>query len=177
MLLKIVQAGHPVLRERARDLALDELRSAETQRLIALMRETMRDAPGVGLAAPQVGVPLRLAVIEDFAELGEEARAARERAPVPFHVIVNPVLHLVPGDDVTFTEGCLSVRGFAARVTRARRVRVECLDEHGAPRVIDAGGWYARILQHEIDHLDGTLYVDRMDTRTFADTRESVPAR
>ena len=172
MLLKIVQAGHPVLRERARDLTVDELRSAETQQLIALMRDTMRDAPGVGLAAPQVGVPLRLAVIEDLAEIDDEIRAAREREPVPFHVIVNPVLRLVPDDDVIFTEGCLSVRGYAARVTRARRVQVECLDEHGTPRVIDASGWYARILQHEIDHLDGTLYVDRMDTRTFTDTRE-----
>jgi peptide deformylase len=176
MLLKIVQAGHPVLRERARDLTLDELRSAQTQQLIALMRETMRDAPGVGLAAPQVGVPLRLAVIEDSAAVHPDVRAEREREPVPFHVIVNPVLRLAPGQDVIFTEGCLSVRGFAARVPRARRVQVEHLDEHGAPRVIDASGWYARILQHEIDHLDGTLYVDRMDTRSFADTRESVPA-
>ena len=104
--------------------------------------------------------------------LTDEVRTARERVPVPFHVIVNPVLRLLPGDDVTFTEGCLSVRGYVARVARARRVHVECLDEHGTPRVIDASGWYARILQHEIDHLDGTLYVDRMDTRTFADTRE-----
>ena len=176
MLLKIVQAGHPVLRERARDLTADELRSAATQQLIALMRDTMRDAPGVGLAAPQVGVPLRLAVIEDLAEIDDEIRAAREREPMPFHVIVNPVLRLVPDDDVIFTEGCLSVRGYAARVARARRVQVECLDEHGAPRVIDASGWYARILQHEIDHLDGALYVDRMDTRSFSDTRESVPA-
>ncbi len=172
MLLKIVQAGHPVLRERARELTPDEIRSAETRQLIELMRETMRDAPGVGLAAPQVGVPLRIAVIEDSAEVDDEVRTARERVPVPFHVIVNPVLRLLPGDDVTFTEGCLSVRGYVARVARARRVRVECLDEHGTPRVIDASGWYARILQHEIDHLDGTLYVDRMDTRTFADTRE-----
>lgn len=172
MLLKIVQAGHPVLRERARELTPDEIRSAETRQLIELMRETMRDAPGVGLAAPQVGVPLRIAVIEDSAEVDDEVRTARERVPVPFHVIVNPVLRLLPGDDVTFTEGCLSVRGYVARVARARCVHVECLDEHGTPRVIDASGWYARILQHEIDHLDGTLYVDRMDTRTFADTRE-----
>lgn len=172
MLLKIVQAGHPVLRERARDLTPDEIRSAATRQLIELMRETMRDAPGVGLAAPQVGVPLRIAVIEDSAEIDEEVRTEREREPVPFHVIVNPVLRLVPGDEVTFTEGCLSVRGYAALVKRARRVQVECLDEHGTPKVIEASGWYARILQHEIDHLDGTLYVDRMDTRTFTDTRE-----
>ncbi len=176
MLLKIVQAGHPVLRERASELTPDELRSAETQSLIALMRDTMRDAPGVGLAAPQVGVGLRLAVIEDAPEyvsnVSADVKDERERDPVPFHVIVNPTLHLVPGDDVTFTEGCLSVRGFVARVPRARCVRVECLDEHGEPRVIEARGWYARILQHEIDHLDGTLYIDRMDTRTFTNTQD-----
>ena len=176
MLLKIVQTGHPVLRERARELAPDELRSADAQRLIALMRDTMRDAPGVGLAAPQVGVGLRLAVIEDaqarLTNVSAEARNEREREPVPFHVIVNPTLHLFPDDDVTFTEGCLSVRGFVARVPRARRVRVECLNEHGEPRVIEAHGWYARILQHEIDHLEGTLYIDRMDTRSFANVME-----
>ncbi len=176
MLLKIVQAGHPVLRQRARELGPDELRMAETQRLIALMRETMRDAPGVGLAAPQVGVGLRLAVIEDapgyLTNVSAEVKNEREREPVPFHVIVNPTLHLVPGDDVTFSEGCLSVRGFVARVPRARLVRVECWDENGEPRVIEARGWYARILQHEIDHLDGTLYIDRMDTRTFQNVME-----
>ena len=176
MLLKIVQAGHPVLRERARDLSLDELRSAEVRQLIGLMRDTMRDAPGVGLAAPQIGMGLRLAVIEDLpaqsAGSNNGALTEREREPVAFHVIVNPTLHLVPGDDVTFTEGCLSVRGFIARVARARRVRVECLDEHGEPRVIEGAGWYARILQHEIDHLDGNLYIDRMDTRSFTNTAE-----
>lgn len=176
MLLKIVQAGHPVLRERARELAADELRTAEIRQLIGLMRDTMRDAPGVGLAAPQVGVGLRIAVIEDapahLVNASPGAPNEREREAVPFHVIVNPVLRLVPGDDVTFTEGCLSVRGFVARVARARSVRVECIDEHGAPRIIEARGWYARILQHEIDHLDGALYVDRMDTRSFANVMD-----
>src|SRR4051794_17335219 len=94
MLLKIVQVGSPVLRQRARDLTPDEVRSAEIQQLIALMRDTMRDAPGVGLAAPQVGLALRLAVIEDPAEYQQhvppEVLAARGRAPVPFHVLANP---------------------------------------------------------------------------------------
>ena len=123
------------------------------------MRETMNDAPGVGLAAPQVGVPLQLAVIEDKQEymsgLTPEHIAERERQPVPFHVIINPVLHVVSGADVEFFEGCLSVPGFTAIVPRARQVRVECLDQTGAPRSIEASGWYARILQHEIDHLTG----------------------
>jgi peptide deformylase len=165
MQLKIVQAGDPVLREAARALTPAEIAGEEIQQLIELMRETMREAPGVGLAAPQIGLPLQLAVIEDVGE-----NDAMERAPVPFHVIANP--RLVLGDEtVDFFEGCLSVDGFQAVVPRARTARVEALDHRGTPVVIDAGGWYARILQHEIDHLRGTLYVDRMRTRTLTINR------
>jgi peptide deformylase len=171
MALKIVQAGEMVLRQKAAPLAADQIRSRETQQLIDQMRETMHEAPGVGLAAPQVGVSLQLAVIEDKAEYQKdappEAVKERERKPVAFHVIVNPVISLEPGDDVEFFEGCLSVAGATAVVARARRVRVDCLDHKGKPRVIHASGWYARILQHEIDHLQGRLYLDRMLTRTF----------
>jgi peptide deformylase len=171
MALKIVQAGEKVLRQRAAVLTAEQIRSKETQLLIDQMRETMHEAPGVGLAAPQIGLPLQLAVIEDKAEYQKDAPAEfikeRERKPVGFHVIVNPVITLEPDDDVAFFEGCLSVAGLTAVVKRARHVRVECLDHKGKPRTIDASGWYARILQHEIDHLHGTLYVDRMMTRTF----------
>ena len=171
MRLKIVSVGEAVLRQQARSLSLDEIRSSEIQHLIRHMRETMNDAPGVGLAAPQVGFPLQLAVIEDKPEyhtgLTPEQLAERERRPVPFHVIVNPVLHRTGTNDIEFFEGCLSVPGFTAIVPRVQQVHVECLDETGAPRVIIASGWYARILQHEIDHLHGTLYIDRMLSRTF----------
>jgi peptide deformylase len=171
MRLKIVQAGEAVLREPARQLSRDEIRSTEVQRLIEWMRETMRDAPGVGLAAPQVGFPLQLAVIEDRAELlraiPAEKLAERGRRPVPFHVIVNPSI-TVEGASVEFFEGCLSVAGFTAIVPRALRAKVECLNEKGDPVSIAADGWYARILQHEIDHLHGTLYIDRMLSRSFA---------
>jgi peptide deformylase len=170
MLLKIVQAGDPALRTRARELREDEFHSRDTQRLIELMRETMRDAPGVGLAAPQVGINLRIAVIEDKAEylgdLREEEIALRERTPVPFHVIVNPTIEL-SDDFVEFPEGCLSLTGLTAVVGRARSVRVNCLNHAGEPQEIRANGWYARILQHEIDHLNGVLYVDRMYPKTF----------
>jgi peptide deformylase len=146
MRLKIVQAGEIVLRQRARELSRKEIRSAEIRQLIEWMRETMKDAPGVGLAAPQVGLSMQLAVIEDPAEsqraIAPERLAERGRRPVPFHVIVNPALTL-EGDSVEFFEGCLSVAGFSAE------------------------GWYARILQHEIDHLYGALYLDRMHTRSF----------
>jgi peptide deformylase len=171
MRLKIVQVGEASLRQPARPLTPAEIRSRETQELIEWMRETMYDAPGVGLAAPQVGLPLQLAVIEDKPEYTRDSPAAfvkeRERKPVPFHVIVNPQLTLLDEPDVEFFEGCLSLAGYTAVVSRARRVRVECLDHKGNASRIEASGWYARILQHEIDHLHGTLYIDRMHTRTF----------
>lgn len=167
--LEIVQVGHPALRQPARTLAPEELGTPDFLRLVDDLRETMRAAPGVGLAAPQVGLSIRVAVIEDRAQVTPEDRAAREREPVPFHVIVNPTLTVEEAEppSATFFEGCLSLAGFGAEVERARAVRVDALDEHGRPITLRARGWYARILQHEIDHLNGTLYIDRMNTRTF----------
>ena len=171
MKLKIVQVGDPVLRQATRPLSEDEIRAASIQQLIELMRETMRDAPGVGLAAPQVGEPLRLAVIEDRAEyvasVPAERLAERERSPVPFHVLVNPRLTPVGEESRLFFEGCLSLPGFVGLTPRALAVRVEGLNERAEPVLIEARGWYARILQHEIDHLDGRVYVDRMLPRSF----------
>jgi len=168
---EILQTGQPVLRQAARALAPEEIRSRGIRDLIASMRETMREAPGVGLAAPQVGLSLQIAVIEDrkeyHKELSAEQLALRERRPVPFHVIINPAISEVKDRTVELYEGCLSMAGFMAVVPRARSVRVECLDEKGKPRVIEASGWYARILQHEIDHLRGTLYLDHMHSRSL----------
>jgi len=172
MTLEIVQTGDPVLRKVARQMTVDEIRSASTQRLIIEMRDTMRAAPGVGLAAPQIGESIQLAVIEDridyIKDVSSEQLAARQRAPVDFHVIINPQLTIVGETTVDFFEGCLSVAGFGAVVRRGASVRVECLNERAEPITITAQGWYARILQHEIDHLNGTLYIDRMQTRSFS---------
>ena len=171
MRLKLVQVGEAVLRETSRPLAPEEIRSEFIRQLIGDMHETLRDAPGVGLAAPQVGVSIQLAIIEDLPEysrdIGAEQLAARERRPTPFHVIVNPEIAGHSDEQVEFFEGCLSLAGFTALVPRFRRVSVRCLDENGDPKVIEASGWYARILQHEIDHLKGAVYIDRMHTRTF----------
>ena len=171
MILKIRQAGDQVLRQNARPLLMDEILDRSTQELIEAMRDTMHDAPGVGLAAPQVGYPLQVVVIEDQAEfiqkLPAEQVAERERKPVPFHVLINPKLTLLGSEVVEFFEGCLSLAGFTAIVPRAKRVRVEGLNERAEPLIIEAGGWYARILQHEIDHLHGALYIDRMNSRSF----------
>jgi peptide deformylase len=166
MILKIRSAGETVLRSRAKPLTPQEILLPSTQELIAAMRETMHDAPGVGLAAPQVGLPLQLAVIEDredtLRDLSPEVLAERERKPVAFEVVINPILTLESAPEVEFFEGCLSLPGLMAIVPRARTVKVECLDAHGRPKLIRASGWHARILQHEIDHLHGALYVDRM---------------
>lgn len=171
MRLKILQTGDPVLRTKARPLAPDEIATDRIQELIEHMRETMHDAPGVGLAAPQIGVPLQLVVIEDkeeyFQTISAEDIAERERRAVPFHVIINPTIAIASHETAEFFEGCLSLGGFSAVVPRARAVRIDCLDERGEVRTIDASGWYARILQHEIDHLAGTLYIDKMRSTTF----------
>lgn len=165
-----METGERVLRQSARQLTAAEILSPEIHELIASMYETMRAAPGVGLAAPQIGLPLQLAVIEDRQEYIDRATpeqiTARERVAVAPHVIVNPRL-VLENEAVDFFEGCLSLPGFTALVPRARAVRVDCLNERAEPVTIHARGWYARILQHEIDHLHGTLYIDRMRSRSF----------
>jgi peptide deformylase len=158
MRIKIASVGEAVLRSTARPLTIEEIGSARIHDLIAHMRETLSDAPGVGLAAPQVGEPLQLAIIEDKADYQKTFTPAelKERGRGP-----------LSSPEVTFFEGCLSLPGFVGMVPRARRVRVKALNEIGEPIRIEAEGWYARILQHEIDHLKGTLYIDRMWTRSF----------
>lgn len=172
MRIKIVTVGESLLRTVARPLLPEEIGSSRIQQLIEHMRETLADAPGVGLAAPQIGEPLQLAVIEDKAEyqasLTQKELEERERTPVRFHVLINPEIHFLPSPAMSFFEGCLSLPGFVGMVPRARKVRVEALNEKGEPIKIEAEGWYARILQHEIDHLTGTLYIDRMWTRSFS---------
>jgi peptide deformylase len=177
-ILDIVQVGDPVLRQTARALDPAELATSRIQQLIVDMQETMRAAPGVGLAAPQIGESIQLVVIEDppalHGRLSAEELVAREREAVPFHVLVNPVV-TVPTDEVIEAfEGCLSFRGFTMIVPRARKVRVEALDEHGERFVRVATGWYARILQHEVDHLHGTICCDRMHSRTLATAENFV---
>ena len=168
---KIVQVGDPVLRRQASELTRDQLATPAIQDMIVRMRDTMRDAPGVGLAAPQIGESLQLVVIEDpprlHAGMTPEQMAERERAAVPFHVLVNPRISIESRELVAAYEGCLSFAGFMMIVPRWRSVRVEALDERGAPVVATASGWYARILQHEIDHLRGIVCCDRMQSRTL----------
>ncbi len=173
--LEIVQIGDPVLRHPAKELSAQEILSPEIQELIEKMKAAMRAAPGVGLAAPQIGRAIQLAVIEDMShahlteqQLIEQQLIERERSLVPFHEIINPRLFVEKNSEkADFFEGCLSVPDLLAVVPRAKSVRVECLNERAEPVVIHAKGWYARILQHEIDHLCGTVFLDKARMHTL----------
>jgi peptide deformylase len=173
--LPLVAAGDPVLRRPAEPFD-GQLDPAQLHRLIEAMRETMHAAPGVGVAAPQVGVPLRIAVLEDPAPVPPEVAEARERWPMPFRVLINPVYEPLGDELAAFFEGCLSVPGLQAVVPRPARVRLRGLDERGTPLDEEVSGWPARIVQHETDHLGGTLYVDKADLRSLS-THEAVAER
>ncbi|MFE2216037.1 peptide deformylase [Streptomyces canus] len=165
--LPIVAAGEPVLR-RATEPYDGQLDAALLSRFIEALRVTMHAAPGVGLAAPQVGVPLRIAVVEDPAPVPEEVREARGRVPQPFRVLVNPSYEPVGTERAAFFEGCLSMPGWQAVVARPAQVRLACEDENGRPVDEVFSGWPARIVQHETDHLDGMLYLDRAELRSLS---------
>jgi peptide deformylase len=170
VVLDIVQVGDPILRHRARELEVGEIATPFVQELIAAMRHTVR-GKGVGLAAPQVGESLRIIVVRDDIAYLESMSDARldelGRRELPEQVLINPELTAVGDGSAEFFEGCLSIRGLAAIVSRASEVEVRALNELGEPVNLRWSGWPARILQHEVDHLDGTLYVDRMDSRTL----------
>ena len=174
-LLRIAQMGEPVLRERAREVTVGELRSPAVQGLIDDMIETMRDADGAGIAAPQVYAPLRVCVME------LEGNPRYPTLPgLPLTVLVNPVVTpevphpeaLADEHAVVMYEGCLSVQGIRGRVRRPRKVRVRGMERHGAPVELVLEGPLAAVVQHETDHLEGVLFVDRADPRTLTFLRE-----
>jgi peptide deformylase len=173
---KIAQMGEPLLRQRSGEVDPSEIRSSRFQALIDDMIETMRDADGAGLAAPQVYAPLRVSVIE----VNENPRYPTFE-PIPLTVLVNPVLtSMVPleagkpaaGQAITMFEGCLSITGLRGRVRRPRKVHVRALDRHGQAFELTWEGIRAAVVQHETDHLDGILFIDRADPRTLAFLRE-----
>jgi peptide deformylase len=162
----VTQVGEPVLRQRAalydgqlpEDL-LDELLDAMHSHLPGV---------GVGLAAPQIGIPLALAVIADPAEVAPELAEARERLPQPPLDLINPEVTPLGSDRCAFYEGCLSITGLTAVVSRFRQVRLSAQDRSGRGYNLDPSGWPARIAQHETDHLHGVLYLDRAELRSLS---------
>src|SRR5512139_2567477 len=153
-ILKVARIAHPVLRSPANPVPKSAFRDPLFQKLVDDMRETMYEYDGVGLAAPQVHEGLRLAVIE---VPGSDERA---RAEVPFMVLVNPVVTPLGDEREDGWEGCLSVPDLRGVVPRWKHVKLEALDRHGKPYTIEARDFFARVVQHECDHLDGDVYLD-----------------
>lgn len=156
-ILKIARMGHPVLLRRADPLP--DVRDPEIQRLIADMIETLEDANGAGLAAPQVHVPLRLFV---FRVPPERSSGVPGDAPAGVLVVANPELDLTTDERVLRMEGCLSIPGLRGAVPRSPRIRYRGFDETGASFERQATGFHANVVQHEYDHLDGILYPMRV---------------
>jgi len=159
---KIARMGHPVLREKARDLKPEELKSPAIRQLIQDMIETMEEYGGIGIAAPQVREPIRLALI-GFDE--ENDRYAETAAGGPgLLVIANPKVTVLDQTLQGFWEGCLSVPELRGFVERPRKIRVDYMDQNGKPQSIEAEDFLATVFQHELDHLDGVLFIDRVKT-------------
>jgi peptide deformylase len=160
-ILKVARMGHPVLRACARPLERQEIKSSRVQTLIDDMIETMLEYRGVGLAAPQVHESVRMFVA--FLDENDQVRDRTEedRDPDPI-VIINPQLTVVNDETIEDWEGCLSIPDIRGRVPRARSVTVRALDRRANPIEIRESDFSARVVQHETDHLDGVLFVDRM---------------
>ena len=165
---EIVTVPHKSLRRKARKVTSF---GSDLQTLIDDMVETMRAAPGVGLAAPQVDVPLRVIVVE-FNESEDE------ETPPKLYVVVNPKITRFSSDQEVGTEGCLSIPSIVGDVERPEAVTVKGLNRRGQPQKIKASGWLARIFQHEVDHLDGVLFVDRAEKvwQIEGETTQIAPA-
>lgn len=162
---KVVRMGHPVLRRPAEPLAREDIASETTRRLIADMIDTMHDYGGIGLAAPQVGEPVRLAIIE----IPEGGSRYGDIPGMPLTVFVNPLITVRDPATKGFWEGCLSVPGLRGFVERPQKIRVDYLDLEGREQSLELDGFLATVFQHELDHLDGKLYIDRLaDTRLLA---------
>jgi len=162
-ILKVARMGHPVLRARARPLDPADIKSARVQQLIDDMFETMKEYNGVGLAAPQVHEGVRL-FVAGFAPRprSEEDEDEEEDERVPLMTLINPEITAIGAGTEDDWEGCLSIPEIRGRVTRAREIEVKAYDRRGRRISLHARGFTARVIQHETDHLDGVLFLDRM---------------
>lgn len=170
----LVQMGDPVLR-RVAETVDGQVGAELLGELVEILFATMRSAPGVGVAAPQIGIPLRVAVLGDPAGVAEEVAVARGRRPLPEFTIINPA-YTAEGDEVGFYEGCLSMPGYQAVVARPESIRATYEDLDGTRHTQQLTGWPARIFQHETDHLAGIVYIDKAQTRSVT-TNEHLQQR
>jgi len=162
-ILKVCHLGHPVLRKESQRVSPENLASASIQKLIDDMLETMVEYYGVGLAAPQIHESLAIAVIESHGP----------RGTIPMTVLVNPEVTVLDEELIEDWEGCLSIPEFRGSVPRWRKLRVDALDRNGKKIKVTAEGFFARVIQHEFDHLMGKVYLDRMpDLKTLSHLAE-----
>jgi peptide deformylase len=159
---EIIRMGHPTLRQRARPVTPEELSSGSLAPLVEDMVETLHHAGGIGLAAPQIDVPIRLAIIQIP---GGRSRYG-EIPAMPLTVFVNPAIEVIDPAAAGYWEGCLSVPGLRGFVERPQHVRVRALNLAGEHIELELRGFLATVFQHEFDHLDGVLYVDRITDTT-----------
>ena len=155
---EILKMGNPLLREVAEDFSVEEIKNSETQLLLEDMWDSLAAAGGIGLAAPQIGISKQLAVIK----LTEESDRYPDMEDSEAFIIFNPKITVLDKTEQGFWEGCLSVPGLRGFVERPRKIRVDFLDESAKPRSIEAEDFLATVFQHELDHLVGKLYVDRI---------------
>lgn len=168
MILKVARLGHPIVRTRAREVTREEIARAEFQALVESMIETMHEYSGVGLAAPQIHLPLQLAVLE-----ANGNPRYPEAAVVPLTVLINPVLTVLDEAKTAEWEGCLSIPDLRGRVPRSKAVRVQALGRNGEELDFEATDFHARVIQHETDHLHGEVYLDRLpDMRSLTHLAE-----
>jgi len=152
--------GNPVLRQVTNNLERDEILSDKFSQLLADLKDSMKHYGGIGIAAPQIGIPLKVAIIE----LPEDNRYG-QKVNLPFTVFINPLITYLTEEKQGFWEGCLSLPGLRGYVERPSKVQVNYLDEKGNQKEIIAEGFLATVLQHELDHLEGVLYIDRISDR------------
>lgn len=166
---EVLKMGHPTLRVKAEPIPVEELKSKDFKDLIADMLETMEEEEGIGIAAPQIGVSKQVAIVgvpkenPRYPDLPED-----EEPEVDFDilVVINPTITVLDDTPSGFWEGCLSVPGLRGYVERPSKIKVDYTDIHGEKQVIEASGFAATVFQHELDHLDGVLYVDRVEDKT-----------
>ena len=167
---EIVKMGNPVLREVAEDFSVEEIKSTETKDLLEDMWDSLEAAGGIGLAAPQIGISKQLAIIK----LSSESDRYPDMEDSETYVIFNPKISVIDDNEQGFWEGCLSIPGLRGYVERPRKIRVDFLDENAAQKSIEIENFLATVFQHEIDHLYGTLYVEKMKDITSLTFEEEM---
>lgn len=191
--LSIVQIPAKILRQKTEEISIADIKTSKIQSIIHDMKETLAaTSDGVGLAAPQVGKPLRLCIVSEEAleidrieekqrkhlreELGkEEKKSKEEKKKWNYYVFINPVIKNTSRKKLNGSEGCLSVRGTYGALKRHEKITVEAYDEHGKKFTRGAARFFARVIQHELDHLDGKLFIDRADEIFHAADRKKEP--